>query len=153
MTCHMALAPTCSCSTMYVVWSDCLRVTDTSSQFGRYGVNSQISTFAYDPVQSLLAVGTNESQFGPGVVYIFGQKRVCVTLRPPRRASIKEIQFCADKLVVLDNKNDITIFSLETRRQVANYAPPGHVTCILTDPSLDYCFTGLSNGAFNTSPL
>ncbi|ETN37850.1 uncharacterized protein HMPREF1541_07473 [Cyphellophora europaea CBS 101466] len=114
--------------------------------FARYGINSQISTLAYDPVQSLLAVGTNDSRFGPGQVYVFGQRRVCAVLNLQRRASIREIQFCADKLVVLDNKNDINIFSLATKRLLANYAPPGHVVCMLTDPSLDYCFTGLQSG-------
>ncbi|EXJ85737.1 hypothetical protein A1O1_06105 [Capronia coronata CBS 617.96] len=114
--------------------------------FARYGVDSQISVLAYDPVQSLLAVGTNESQFGPGLVYVFGQKRVCVTFTPPRRSSIRALQFCADKLIVLDSKNDVSIFSLETKKIVTTYAPPGHVTAILTDPSLDYCFTGLQNG-------
>lgn len=69
-----------------------------------------------------------------------------MTFNLPRRASVREIQFCADKLVVLDNKNDISIFSLETKRLLANYAPPGHVACMLTDPSLDYCFTGLQSG-------
>jgi syntaxin-binding protein 5 len=105
-----------------------------------------VSTFAYDPVQSLLAVGTNDSRFGPGLVYVFGQRRVQVTFNLPRRASVREIQFAADKLVVLDSKNDVSIFSLETKRMLANYAPPGHVVCMLTDPSLDYCFTGLQSG-------
>ncbi len=116
-------------------------------QFARYGVNSQISVVAYDPVQSLLAVGTNESPFGPGAVYIYGQKRVCVTFNTPRRSSIRAIQFCADKVIVLDSKNDVSIFSLDSKHLVANYAPPGHVTTMLSDPSLDYCFTGLQNGA------
>ncbi|KAJ9631272.1 Lethal(2) giant larvae sro7 [Knufia peltigerae] len=115
-------------------------------EFARYGVNSQISVLAYDPVQSLLAVGTNESQFGAGVVNVYGQKRVDVTFRPPRPASIRAIQFCADKLIVLDSKNDVSVFSLDNKHMVANYAPPGHVTALLTDPSLDYCLTGLQNG-------
>ncbi|RMD40906.1 hypothetical protein DV735_g4219, partial [Chaetothyriales sp. CBS 134920] len=114
--------------------------------FARYGINSQISALAYDPVQSLLAVGTSDSKFGPGLVYVFGQARVCVTLRPPRRASIRELQFCADKLVVVDNKNDVTIFGLETGAQIANYAPPGHVTAVATDPSIDYVLMGMQNG-------
>lgn len=97
-------------------------------------------------MQSLLAVGTNDSKFGPGVVYIFGQRRVCATFTPPRRASVKEIQFCGDKLIVLDNKNDVSVFSLETKRIVANYTPPGQVGAVLTDPSVDYCLIGLQNG-------
>ena len=59
---------------------------------------------------------------------------------------MNSIQFGAGRLLVLDNKNDITIFSLDTRRQIANYAPPGHVTVMVSDPSLDYCLTGLQNG-------
>ena len=103
---------------------------------------------AYDPVQSLLAVGTNESKFGPGQVYIYGQKRVSFSFTPARPASIKELQFCADKLIVMDSKNDISIFSLETKHMIANYAPPGHVVAMLSDPSLDYCLTGLQNGGY-----
>src|SRR5207302_1599218 len=73
----------------------------TLSQINRFGINSQISQIAYDPVQSLLAVGTNDTQFGPGQIYIFGQKRINVTLYLPRRASVKILQFCADKLLCL----------------------------------------------------
>ncbi|KAK5267094.1 Lethal(2) giant larvae sro7 [Exophiala xenobiotica] len=115
-------------------------------EFARYGVSSQISVLAYDPVQSLLAVGTNESQFGAGAVNVYGQKRVNVTFHPPRPSSIRAIQFCADKLVVLDSKNDVSVFSLDSKHMLANYSPPGHVTTILTDPSLDYCLSGLQNG-------
>lgn len=59
---------------------------------------------------------------------------------------MKEIQFCGDKLIVLDDKNDVNIFSLELRKRVATYSPPGQVTALLTDPSLDYCLTGLQSG-------
>ncbi|KAI9871001.1 MAG: hypothetical protein M1830_003542, partial [Pleopsidium flavum] len=114
--------------------------------FARYGINSQISTLAYDPVQSLLAFGTNDTQYGSGQIYVFGQKRVSVTLLPPRKASIKTLQFCADKLLSVDSKNDISIFSLETKRLLASYAPPGFVTALLTDPTLDYALIGLQNG-------
>lgn len=123
--------------------------TNNFNQFARYGVNSQISTFAYDPVQSLLAVGTNDSQFGPGVIYVYGQKRVCQTFSTPRRSSIRRLQFYADKLLSLDSKNDVCVFSLETGNTVASYAPPGLVTAVLTDPSLDYCFIGMQNGGYD----
>lgn len=109
-------------------------------------MNSQVSALAYEPVQSLLAVGTNDSQFGPGQIYVYGQRRVCVTFNLQKRASVQEIQFCGDKLVVLDSKNDVTIFNLDSRKRIATYAPPGRVTALLTDPSLDYCLTGLQNG-------
>lgn len=117
-------------------------------KINRYGVNSQLSAIAYDPVQSLLAVGTNESKFGSGQIYVFGQKRVSVTLKLPRKASVKTLQFCADKLISVDTKNDVSIFSLETTRVLTSYSPPGAITCIATDPVLDYALIGLQNGAY-----
>lgn len=116
-------------------------------KFARCGVNSQISAVAYDPVQSLLAVGTSDTQFGSGQVYVFGQRRVLVVFEFPRKASAKFLQFCANKLVSIDSKNEISIYSLETRGLVTSYAPPGQATALATDPSLDYAFIGLSNGS------
>lgn len=101
---------------------------------------------AYDPVQSLLAVGTSESQFGSGQVYVFGQKRVCLTLSPARQSSITTLHFCAERLVSVDSKNDLTIFDLKAKKMEASYAPPGRITALFTDPTLDYAFIGLQNG-------
>ncbi|KAJ5727547.1 hypothetical protein N7493_005367 [Penicillium malachiteum] len=114
--------------------------------FERCGVNSQISVVAYDPVQSLLAVGTSDTQFGSGQIYVFGQRRVLMVFQLPRKASAKFLHFCADKLVSIDSKNEISIYGLESRRMVTSYAPPGQATCLATDPSLDYAFIGLSSG-------
>ncbi|KAJ5721778.1 uncharacterized protein N7483_009712 [Penicillium malachiteum] len=114
--------------------------------FERCGLNSQISVVAYDPVQSLLAVGTSDTQFGSGQIYVFGQRRVLMVFKLPRKASAKFLQFCADKLVSIDSKNEISIYGLESRRLVTSYAPPGQATCLATDPSLDYAFIGLSSG-------
>lgn len=109
-------------------------------------MNSQISAIAYDPVQSLLAVGTSDTKAGSGKIYVFGQRRVSVTLEFPRNASARFLQFCGDKLVSIDSRNEICVFSLESRRMVIAYAPPGQATALLTDPSLDYAFIGLQNG-------
>ncbi|OOF99786.1 hypothetical protein ASPCADRAFT_203594 [Aspergillus carbonarius ITEM 5010] len=114
--------------------------------FARCGINSRISAIAYDPVQSLLAVGTSDTQFGHGQIYVFGQRRVSVVFSLPRKASAKFIQFCADKLVSVDSKSEISIFSLATRQTLVSYAPPSHASALLTDPSLDYAFIGLQNG-------
>ncbi|KAF4158734.1 hypothetical protein CNMCM6069_003300 [Aspergillus lentulus] len=114
--------------------------------YARCGVNSQISVLAYDPVQSLLAVGTSDTQFGSGQIYVFGQRRVSAVFSLPRKASAKYLQFCADKLISVDSKSEITIFSLEIQKALVSYAPPSHATALLTDPSLDYAFIGLQNG-------
>lgn len=112
----------------------------------RYGINSQVSALAYDPVQSLLAVGTKDTKSGSGQIYVFGQKRVATTLKLPRKASVKILQFCADKLVAVDTKNDVSVFSLDTTRILGSYAPPGLVTALATDPTLDFALIGLQNG-------
>lgn len=112
----------------------------------RYGVNSQAGALAYDPVQSLLAVGTKDSKFGSGKVYIYGQNRVSCVFEPPRPASIIAMQFCSDKLLVLDSRNDLSVFDLDSRKIVTSYAPPGRVTCLCTDPTFDYALIGLANG-------
>ncbi|KAL8867083.1 MAG: hypothetical protein Q9174_005890 [Haloplaca sp. 1 TL-2023] len=115
-------------------------------EVARYGINSQISALAYDPVQSLLAVGTNDSQFGPGQIYVFGQNRVSVVLPLPGKASVRDVRLVADKLVSVDSKNNISVFSLESARILSSYAPPGGVTALVTDPCLDFALIGLQNG-------
>ncbi|RAL60000.1 hypothetical protein DID88_000626 [Monilinia fructigena] len=112
----------------------------------RFGINSQIGSLTYDPVQSLLAIGTNETTFGSGQIYIFGQKRVQAKLILPRRASVKTLQFCADRLISVDSKNEVIVWDLATAKKLAAYSPPGVVTTIVTDPMLDWCLIGLQTG-------
>jgi syntaxin-binding protein 5 len=97
-------------------------------------------------VQSLLAIGTNESTFGSGQIYIFGQKRVQVVFTLPRRASVKDLQFCADRLISLDSKNELIIWDLKLQKKLASYAPPGLVTVVVTDPMLDWALIALQSG-------
>ena len=92
-------------------------------------------------------MGTSDTQYGSGQVYVFGQRRVLVVFTFPRKASAKFLQFCADKLISVDTKNEVSIYSLETKRTLVTYAPPSGVTALLTDPSLDYAFIGLQSGA------
>jgi syntaxin-binding protein 5 len=99
-------------------------------------------------VQSLVAVGTNETKFGDGQIYIFGQKRVSAVLQLPRRSSVKTLQFCADKLLCLDARNDLVVFSLETKKMLSSYSPPGSVHVLCCDPSIDYAFLGMQSGQY-----
>lgn len=64
----------------------------------------------------------------------------------PRRASVKILQFCADRLISLDSKNELMIWDLATQRKIAGYNPPGIVTALVTDPMLDWALIGLQNG-------
>ncbi|GJN82928.1 hypothetical protein PLIIFM63780_006474 [Purpureocillium lilacinum] len=112
----------------------------------RYGINSQISCLAYDPVQSLLAIGTSESRFGPGCIYVFGQRRVQKVLRPSRPTSILKIQFTANRLVSLDAKNEVAIWDLDAGERLTGQIIAGRVVDMVTDPMLDWAFLGLQNG-------
>ena len=113
----------------------------------RIGVNSQISCLAYDPVQSLLAVGTKKSQFGPGQIYVFGRDRIQATLQlRTGGASVHTLQFCAEKLIALDTKHEVSVFSLELKRLITSYSPPGGVTTLCTDATLDYALLGMQTG-------
>jgi syntaxin-binding protein 5 len=115
-------------------------------QIRNYGINSKITQIAYDPVQSLIAVGTSESKFGNGQIYVFGQNRVEVVLPLPRQASVKILQFCAEKLLCVDSKNDLSVFSLETKKLVNAHSPPAKITALHTDPTLDYALLGTQHG-------
>ncbi|KAI1826615.1 lethal giant larvae like, C-terminal-domain-containing protein [Xylaria intraflava] len=112
----------------------------------RYGINSQISCVAYEPVQSLIAIGTNESRFGSGKIYVFGQSRVQKFFIPLRPCSFADIQFCANRLISLDTKNEITVWDLDTGARITGFHAPGAVERMLTDPMLDWCFLGLQTG-------
>ncbi|KAH7095055.1 lethal giant larvae like, C-terminal-domain-containing protein [Paraphoma chrysanthemicola] len=111
-----------------------------------YGINSKITQIAYDPIQSLIAVGTSESKFGNGQIYIFGQNRVEVVLPLPRQASVKILQFCAEKLLCVDSKNDLSVFSIETKTLINAHSPPAKITALHTDPTLDYALLGTQHG-------
>ncbi|KAI8627479.1 lethal giant larvae like, C-terminal-domain-containing protein [Xylariaceae sp. FL1651] len=112
----------------------------------RYGINSQVSCVAYEPVQSLIAVGTNESRFGSGKIYVFGQSRVQKFFVPPRSCSFADLQFCANRLISLDTKNEVIIWDLDTGARITGFHAPGTVVCMLTDPMLDWCFLGVQTG-------
>ncbi|KAI1749005.1 lethal giant larvae like, C-terminal-domain-containing protein [Xylaria castorea] len=112
----------------------------------RYGINSQISCVAYEPVQSLIAVATNESRFGSGKICVFGQSRVQKFFVPSKPRSFADIQFCANRLISLDTKNEVTIWDLDAGTRLTSFQAPGTVARMLTDPMLDWCFLGLQTG-------
>lgn len=94
----------------------------------------------------MIAVGTSESKFGNGQIYIFGQNRVEVVFPLPRQASVKILQFCAEKLLCVDSKNDLSVFSLETKKLINAHSPPAKITALHTDPTLDYALLGTQHG-------
>lgn len=92
-------------------------------------------------------------RFGLGQIYVFGAKRIGITLNLQRKASVKVLQFCADKLLCLDSRNELSVFSLQLKKLVASYTPPGTVTALCSDPMLDYALLGMQNGEWLGSQL
>jgi syntaxin-binding protein 5 len=126
----------------------------------RYGIGSQISCATHEPVQSILAVGTHSSKFGPATIYVFGQARIQKRLIPSEGrgsaagyggsgsgASIVALQFVANRLIALDSRSELTIWDLDKAVMVARYIAPGSgVIRLVTDPMLDWAFLGLTTG-------
>ncbi|KAK6509259.1 hypothetical protein TWF481_004018 [Arthrobotrys musiformis] len=112
----------------------------------RYGFEGKPSALAYDPVQSLIAVGTNETDTTPGAIYIFGQSRVSVRYNLPRKTSVKHLRIHDNRLFALDTKHELHHFNLETNALVCSWSPPGAVSAICSDPATDFIFLGLQNG-------
>ncbi|KAH6900197.1 lethal giant larvae like, C-terminal-domain-containing protein [Thelonectria olida] len=118
----------------------------TPDDQARYGINSQISCFAYDPVQSLLALATRESKFGPGKVYVFGQQRVQKIIEPPRKTSFQFVQFSGNRLITVDTKNELGVWDLDTGERLFALVVAGNVVSLVSDPMLDWAFIGIQNG-------
>ncbi|KAF2760853.1 hypothetical protein EJ05DRAFT_530647 [Pseudovirgaria hyperparasitica] len=62
------------------------------------------------------------------------------------KASVRILQFCADKLICLNSNNHLTIFSLDTKKILVSYTPPATVTTMHSDPTLDYVLLGTTSG-------
>ncbi|KAI5842507.1 lethal giant larvae like, C-terminal-domain-containing protein [Morchella snyderi] len=123
-------------------------------EVAKYGIRSTISALAYDPIQSLFAVGTNETTTSPGEIHVFGQKRVHVTFTLQRKSSVKFLKLCDSKIVVVDNRSELSVYDMrDPGAEGVKYSPPGAVTSILADPSLDWVFLGLENGDIVTYDL
>jgi hypothetical protein len=97
-------------------------------------------------VQSLLAIGTGESKYGPGKIYVFGQRRVQKTLEPPRPTTFIDIQFCGNRLVSLDGHSELGVWDLDTGSRIGAQVVAGQVASLVTDPMLDWAFLGLKGG-------
>lgn len=85
---------------------------------------------------------------------ILGRNRITVNLPlPSRTASVKTLHFCSDRLLCLDDHHDLNIYSLVEKKLLSSYSPPGAVTAIASDPTLDYAVIGMSNGDLLTYDL
>ncbi|KKA28967.1 hypothetical protein TD95_000892 [Thielaviopsis punctulata] len=119
----------------------------------RYGIGSQISCLGYDAVQSILAVGTNDTKFGPGSISLFGYQRVTRVIQPGKQVSIRFAQFTANRLVTIDSREELAVWDLDTGDKRSSCLIPGKVTALVTDPMLDWALVGTSHGEVHAYDL
>jgi syntaxin-binding protein 5 len=108
----------------------------------RYGVPGRVCALAFDPVQSLFAVGTET-----GHMSVYGQRNVGVDLATSTGSPIKFLHIVKSLyLVAIDLQHQISVFSMESLKLVYEHTVSGRVSATLIDPSLDWLFLGLENG-------
>ncbi|KAG2180441.1 hypothetical protein INT44_003445 [Umbelopsis vinacea] len=114
-----------------------------------YGTPGPVTSIGYDPVQSILAIGTKK-----GCVKLFG-KGISCTLQIEKPAPIKYLTFqCGQpKLAVVDSRNILTVFDLNTQRIYSTLAIRGYVTSIEIVPGADWLFLGLADGTIDVFDL
>lgn len=109
----------------------------------KYGISGSIMGMAFDPVQSLMAISTDQ-----GEIHIYGRERVEVVLHTNSILPIVTLKFVKSTyLVAIDTQNTLLVFSLVSKQLLHSYTAPGIISAIETDYSLDYVLIGLSSGA------
>ncbi|EPS44716.1 hypothetical protein H072_1302 [Dactylellina haptotyla CBS 200.50] len=112
----------------------------------RYGFEGQVCALTYDPVQSLLAVGTSQTDKTLSNVYVFGGGRVTAKYELPKNSSVKYLRMYDNRLIVVDARHELHHIDMTTHQKVVSWSPPGAVSSVLSDPASDYIFIGLQNG-------
>lgn len=113
----------------------------------QFGFSGNLTAIAYDPVQSLFAIGTDT-----GLIHVMGGGEIRAVFDPnPKHktmsAPIVHLRFVTSVyLVAIDDKSYITVWALDTRQEWANYQCPYSVMCCFTDPSMDWLIMGHNNG-------
>lgn len=98
---------------------------------------------AFDPVQSLMAISTDS-----GEIHVYGQQQVEVVFILNSDVPIKTLRFVKGiYLVAIDARSTIMVFSIYSKKMLSTFSPPGNVTAMATDPSLDWLLIGLQNGS------
>ncbi|SCV01615.1 LANO_0F12640g1_1 [Lachancea nothofagi CBS 11611] len=111
-------------------------------EVSRYGMNGTVKTFAFDPVQSLLAIATDA-----GEIHVYGKQQVEVVFTLDSKAVVKELRFVKGiYLIAVDSKDSILVLSLYSKKVLTAFFAPGKITCVETDPSLEWMLIGLQSG-------
>ncbi|KAF8640450.1 hypothetical protein AX17_000114 [Amanita inopinata Kibby_2008] len=104
---------------------------------------TDVTAFAFDPVTSLLAVGTAK-----GLIHIFGKPPVQVTLTTGVGVKFLLISVSTSRLASIDNNNQLCIWDLSTfgRPQFLAAARFDQINCILSSPSHSHLFLAMHTG-------
>ncbi|ODQ64673.1 hypothetical protein NADFUDRAFT_52302 [Nadsonia fulvescens var. elongata DSM 6958] len=111
------------------------------TELANFGIIGTIGTLAVDPVQGLVAVGTDK-----GRVYILGQANVEFSFNISSYQPIKEIRFVGSNLIVVDNARNMLVFDMLAKELLYQHTIPGNYAVIEADPSLDWLFIGMESG-------
>lgn len=107
-----------------------------------YGVPGRVCALAFDPVQSLFAVGTEN-----GYLCVYGQRNVGVNFSTSTGTPVRHLHIVKSiYLVAVDDYHHISVFNMELLKLAYEHTVSGRVSTTLTDPSLDWLFLGLESG-------
>lgn len=99
-------------------------------------------SMAFDPVQSLFAVGSEN-----GFIRVFGQHNVDVEFALAKPTPIEYLRIVKSAyLVAVDAARTITVFNMDTREEVSSHVLYSNVSAVASDPAMDWLFVGLENG-------
>ncbi|CCH62749.1 hypothetical protein TBLA_0I00900 [Henningerozyma blattae CBS 6284] len=111
----------------------------------KYGANGTPVCSAFNFVQSLLAVGTDT-----GIVHVYGQNQVEAVFQIEPSNPIKKMVFVKSiYLVVADTSSNVSVFSLYSKQLLTTFSTVAHITCMESDPSMDWLFIGLEDGSIS----
>ncbi|GMM55212.1 putative Rab GTPase-binding protein [Maudiozyma humilis] len=107
------------------------------------GIKGKIIAYTFDFTQSLMAVATNLNE-----IHVFGQGQVEVVFTLNTKGSIRTLNIVKGiYLVVIDSKDTLLVLSLYSKKVLASVFIPSHITCVETDPGIDWILLGLQNGS------
>lgn len=114
-----------------------------ASLVNKLGIKGKIINVVYDYTQGLMAVATSSSE-----IHIFGQKNIETVFSLNNKTTVKFMKFVKGiYMVIVDSKDTIIVYSLFTKQILATVYCPSKVTCIESDPSVDWILLGLQSGS------
>ncbi|XP_010552925.1 PREDICTED: uncharacterized protein LOC104823185 [Tarenaya hassleriana] len=104
-----------------------------------YGIPSTASVLAFDPVQSLLAIGTLD-----GRIKVIGGDNIEAILASPKQLPFKNLEFIQNQgfLVSVSNENEIQVWDLDLRQTASSLQWESNITAFSILHGTGYMFIG-----------